>query len=633
MAIPITFQGLAAVQVVARDISDRMHAVERLELLSTGTTEAIWEGNLLTDSFWSNDAFKSLMGKFASFREAQAAWQKRIHSEDRARVVARMQPAVLTEHTNWSDEYRLRKPDGSWGWVLARRRLIHDVDGRALRVIGALVDITPLREAEQRYLQIFDEVQDVIYTLDRDGRITSLNSAFEVRTGYRIADFIGKSIGEILLPESVPKAYEDLTRTLQGTATTPSEYRMQTASGSILEIEASGQPRVVDGVVVGSVGIIRDVTERNLLQRRLENEKRISSLGSLAASISHEFNNVLMSIQPFVEMLLRSCGEAPQAAAASRHIREAIARGKRITSEILQYANPKDPHIEPMQVSEWLRSFLFPLRETFPPTIEISHEIADDVWIRADQYQLGQVIMNLATNARDAMPGGGSLVIELSEQIDGLRKRAALDPQFEYVRITVRDSGCGISDEGISSLWEPLYTTKREGTGLGLPIAKRLIDRQNGAILVDTEIGKGSAFHLLLQRAGRPELGIVKAVEVQPLTALRRVLLVEDDEAVAEGIAAMLAVEGVECMSVDRGEVVFEAIRQFQPDVVVLDINLPGMSGTEVCARLRETYPEQPVILSTGHLVGIDLEPHTRALLKPYSCAELIEACQLAMNG
>lgn len=634
MAIPITFRGAKAVQVVVRDITERLQAAERLELLSAGTSEAIWEGDFLTDDFWSNDAYKEMLGDFPTFSRAQEAWRKSLHPEDRIHVESRINRCTSSGVANWSDEYRLRKRDGTWVWVLARRRVICDSDGRPVRVVGALVDITPLREAEQRYLQIFDQVQDVIYTLDVEGRITGLNPAFEIRTGYRISDWIGRSIADILLPESVPRAFEDLNRTLQGASTAPSEYRMQTASGTLLEIEASGRPRIVDGVVVGSVGIIRDVTERNVLHRRLESEKRISSLGALAASISHEFNNVLMSIQPFVEILLRASSTSPEAGAASRHIGEAIARGKRITNEILLYANPKDPQIEPMNVSSWLESFLGSLRGTFPSTIHLDLRVAANTWIHADQYQVGQIIMNLATNARDAMPGGGSLLIEVDDQPDlkALRSRAALDPDFEYVRITVRDTGCGISDDGLSCLWEPLYTTKRGGTGLGLPIAKRLIDRQNGAIVVESRVGEGTAFHLFFRKAGPAERKLVQVPESVRRKPLRRILLVEDDPAVGEGIAAVLSLEGVECLQIDNGEAVLDAITEFRPDVVVLDVNLPGMSGIEVCSILRDAFPEQPVILSTGHFAATDDAPHTRALLKPYSTDELIEACHLAMN-
>lgn len=631
MAIPVTFNGVRAVQVVARDISDRLKTSERLELLSAGSSEALWEGNLSTDEFWSNAVCQQFIGRFTKLSAARQEWARRIHPDDRHRTEiwgARiMEKAIST----WSNEYRIQKLDGSWAWVLARGRLIEDGSDRT-RIIGSLVDITSLREAEQRYLQIFEEVQDVIYTLDLEGKITALNRSFETKTGYRINDWIGRSIAEILTPESVPIVFEELSRVLQGEETAPAEYRIHTASGAILDIEASGHPRIVDGVVVGSVGIIRDVTERNLLQQRLENEKRISSLGQLAASVAHEFNNVLMSVQPFVEILLRSCAPSQQADTAGRHIKEAVSRGKRITNEILIYANPKDPQLEPMDVSAWLESFVASVRETFPSTISVSYVERSTSWVLCDEYQLGQVIMNLATNASDAMPGGGSLTIELSEDVAVWKMRAGLVANTKYVRISVTDTGCGITPQGLASLWEPLYTTKRGGTGLGLPIAKRLIERQNGVIVVDTEPGKGTAFHLFLQAAEPfPEMPALKD-EATPHATLERVLLAEDDEAVGEGIEAMLELEGIQCRRVLTGEEVFDAMREFNPQVIILDINLPGISGIEVCERIRRSDPRQPVILSTGHVTGIEISPHTRALLKPYSCDELIEACQLAME-
>lgn len=486
-AIPVVFNGIKAVQVVARDVTERVQAEERLQLLAAGTSEAIWEVDFATGAFWANDAYRTMFGDATTVEEAYALGVERLHPEDREKTVARINQRLEAAIDQWSDEYRIQRTSGEYVWVLDRGRVVRNDQGKPQRMIGAILDITPLREAEASYRQIFEQVQDVIYTVDVEGRITSLNPAFEKLTGHRIADWIGRSFGEILTPDSTNRGFEHMAATFAGDYLGVKPYQLFDADGRVHDIEASGQPRIVNGQVVGMIGVVRDVTERNRLQRNLENTKRIASLGSLAASIAHEFNNVLMSIQPFTELLLRTSAASPHAESASKHITEAIARGKRITSEILIYANPKEPHLELIEVEQWMDALRTSLRATLPESIHVE-VIPVAAKILADRYHLDQVVANLAMNARDAMPGGGTLTVEASADRN-------------HLRLSVRDTGCGIPAEKLPLIWEPLFTTKRTGTGLGLAIAKRLIERQNGSISIDSAPGAGTAFHIVLPLA------------------------------------------------------------------------------------------------------------------------------------
>ena len=382
MALPVVFNGTPAVQVVARDITNRIQTEERLALLAAGTNEAIWDANLETGEFWSNVTYRELFGTHTTVNAAGEAWLARIGPEARECMAGRFRDRRDTV-IHWSDEYRVRTDDGSWVWVLDRGRSILDENGKPSRLIGALLD----------------------------------------------------------------------------------------------------------------------VTDKHLLNRRLEDERRIASLGHLAATIAHEFNNVLMSIQPFAEILIRSSPRNEQSANAHRHITEAVARGKRVTSEILHYANPKEPNPQIVDAGEKLAMIVASLQQTLPPSYVLELEVRSSAQLLCDPYDLEHVITNFVTNARDAMDGGGVITIELDADTDSWRERAALPPGIEYARISVADTGCGISAAALPSIFEPLYTTKRSGTGLGLPIAKKLVERQNGAILVDTVEGEGTTIHIFLPLA------------------------------------------------------------------------------------------------------------------------------------
>jgi PAS domain S-box-containing protein len=610
---------------------ESLRSEERLQLLAAGTSEAIWEVDFSTHSFWANDAYRSAFGNANTLEEAFATGVERLHPEDREVTIDRVARRLDGTLDHWSDEYRIQRLDGEFAWVLDRGRLIRSADGRPARLIGAILDITPLREAELRYRQIFEEVQDVIYTLDTDARITSLNPAFEKTTGYRAEDWIGRPMKDILTPESGPRAFEHFSNAVGNVDTGARQYQMYNAAGGLLDIEASGKALVVNSRVVGTIGIVRDVTERNLLQRGLEDARRIASLGQLAASVAHEFNNVLMSVQPFVELLLRTSADSAHSDVARKHITEAIARGKRVTSEILLYANPKEPQLEPLDASSWLGSMVIALRAILPDNVRIE-AIPCDVSILCDRYHLEQVMANLATNARDAMPDGGTFTIELALDTDRWRKRVAFRPGVQYARLTVIDNGSGMSAEVLSHIWEPLFTTKRAGTGLGLPIARRLIERQNGAILIDSAEGRGTMFHIFLP-VGADTKPAQPAHEDAPRSQLRRVVLVEDDESVAVGLAMMFDLEGIGCLRIAEGERALDVIRQFDPQIVVLDIHLPGISGLEVAGRVREMSPQLPIILSTGHMMELELGPRTSVILKPYTFEELLALCHEALRG
>ena len=629
-AIPIEYNGIKAIQVVARDVTESSRTADRLELVAAGTSEAIWEVDFTDHSFWSNDAYQEMFGKPATLEEAFARGVETLHPEDREKTIARIVERLNGTVNSWSDEYRIRKLNSEYAWVLDRGRMIRDETGKPLRMIGAILDMTLLRQAEQAYRQIFEEVHDVIYTFDTEARITSLNPAFERLTGFRVEDWIGRSMGDILTPESRSRAFEHHLQSMQSVSVGTRQYQLHDAAGNVLDIEASAQPRVINGRVIGTIGVVRDVTERNRLQRHLEDAKRIASLGQLAASIAHEFNNVLMSIQPFAELLLRTAKESEHAEVASRHMTEAIARGKRVTSEILMYANPKDPQVEPVDAAAWLGAILISLRATLPSNIRLE-ALPAEAWILCDRYHLEQVVANLATNARDAMPRGGTLTIEISLDADEWRNRVTLQRSSRYARLTVRDTGTGISPSTMARLWEPLFTTKRSGTGLGLPIARRLIEQQNGAIFIETKEGAGTAFHIFLPLAPQPAAPHALPASTRH-TSLERVLIVEDDEAVAAGLEMLFQLEGIRCLRVATGEEVAAAIADFRPQVVILDVHLPGMTGTDVWAEIRAAWPELPVIFSTGHLREMDLDPHTQIILKPYAFDELLEVLGRALG-
>ncbi len=506
-ALPLRYGNRDAVQVIARDITDRVRAEEelrvreaRLHLLASGTHEAIWEWSSERNELWTNDAYRQMFGDSSDARTFIDEWLSRVHPDDRANAWA-VSNAVENGQLTWGQEYRLRQADGTYRVVLDRGHTVKLASGER-RVIGALLDVTPMREAER------------------------------------------------------------------------------TAA------------------------------------RKLEEAKRLSSLGQVAASLAHEFNNVLMGIQPFVEWISREVPPTRSLSDAIGHITRAISRGKRASQEILRFANPKEPQLSAIDARTWLPTLLGQLVPVLPPTIALSHSMEPAVRsIRGDAQHLEQVITNLVYNARDAISGGGTIHIDV-----------ALSDDAEHVRISVRDNGPGIRSELVDRIFEPLFTTKRNGTGLGLAIARRLIERQGGSLTAENRAEGGAAFHLVIPAAEAPTPALQPRVHATP--AVKSILIVEDDLTVGRGLEMLLQSIGFDTVWVHTLEDARAAALQTRPHVAVIDVNLPDGNGVDLIPLLRAKHKDLPVVLSTGH-VELDLtceKNRTISLMKPYEFGDLLAA-------
>jgi PAS domain S-box-containing protein len=478
-----------------------------------------------------------------------------------------------------------------------------------------------LQASEQRYRELVEDVTDILYTVDREGRFVSLNRSFERSTGYRVDEWIGRPFTELFTPPSVPPALHHFEQVLSGDRGIIREYDLLAKSGEIVTLEVSSQPRYVDGQVSGTIGMARDVTEQRTIARKLDAAKRMSSLGQVAASLAHEFNNVLMGIQPFVEVIERHAPPSRPVGDAIGHITRAISRGKRASQEILRFANPKEPQLFSIDVRTWLPTLLGQLVAALPATIALSSSMEPAVrFIRGDAEHLEQVITNLVFNARDAIGGTGTIHVDVSLAHAGAG-------EGEFVRIEVSDNGSGIPAELLEQIFEPLYTTKRNGTGLGLAIARRLMEAQGGTLAAGNLLEGGAAFHLLVPAAEAAS----PSLQVRDAGAARvsmRILLVEDDESVGAGLEELLKAEGHETTWVRAAGDASGAAREMRPHVAIIDVNLPDGNGIDLIPLLRMEHEELPVVLSTGH-VELDLSSEKKrvlSLMKPYELDDLLRA-------
>ena len=486
--------------------------------------------------------------------------------------------------------------------------------------------------SEDRHRDIIETASDIIFTTTVDGRLLSLNTAFERITGLPVRDWLGRFVHEFSDGLNAQRILAEVTKTGKAQH---AEITVAGAHGPVI-LELSIIPRVQDGVVTTIHGFGRDVTaarqaeaEKRSLQAKLEQANRIAGLGKLAATVAHEFNNVLMGISPFVDVMRRG----KNIEASLEHISRAVTRGRRITQDILRYTQPAEPSRGSIELEPWLQMVAVEAQSLVTNACPVTFTgCGEKLHVHADGTQLQQVLTNLILNARDAMPGGGRVTIELRRERPETKFRFGVRNPETFAHLIVRDTGCGMNEEMLRHAFEPLFTTKRTGTGLGLPVALQVVQRHGGELFVESTPGVGTAFHIFLPLAVPAAFtGPVEVPREVHAGNARLVVLVEDDPIVATGMVGLLAMEGMAVRLVKTGAEAISILRRIQPDLVILDVGLPDMDGTHVFSTLGSALRDVPVIFSTGHadrtkIEGLLARPNVGFLLKPYKHSELMKA-------
>ncbi len=530
-------------------------------------------------------------------------------------------------------------------------------DGVRTETYGFARDVTEERKTEGERQQVTRNLQLVLestvegmYTMDVEGRCTMINRAAAQMLGWSPEELVGRNIHDTVHgrhPDGSPYAAEQcpIQHVLWSSATrSVSSDTFWRRDGISVPVDYSAAPIIDNGDVVGVVVAFMDVSERRKLELKLEQANRLSALGRMAATIAHEFNNVLMGIAPFVEVIRR---DPKRTETAVDQIARSVSRGRRITHDILRFTQPAEPSRSVFDAGPWLQTVALEARSILSSACEVDvHSRDPRIAVDADENQIHQIVMNLVLNARDAMPGGGRITMAVRREPPGAQfPFGIVEAPERFAHFIVRDTGCGIGQETLQHIFEPLYTTKRSGTGLGLAVTHQVVQRHGGEIFVESEVGVGTTFHIFLPLAPDdagtatvlPEAGgeLAEASDHRAGAAVR-VLLVEDDPAVSTGVSALLELEGLEVDVASSGHEAIERVSRVLPDVMVLDVGLPDIDGKEVYRKVMRIHPDLPVIFSTGHADRGQLDELSPGgevfyLLKPFDVDLLIETIHSAV--
>lgn len=483
-----------------------------------------------------------------------------------------------------------------------------------------------IRDLSRINQMILRHAAEGIMAVGRDGTLLFANPAAVQMLGWNAGEI--SDLHTALHPNEDNGSSCSLLRDLRGETSYSTETVFTTSFGQRLAVRYTAAAVVENGKSEGLVLTFADITAQKRLERQLEQAHRVSGLGRVAATIAHEFNNVLMGIQPFAEVIQRRTGDEKVLRAAAQ-IAASVTRGKRVTEEILRFTQPAEPSLQTVVLGDWLRQLLPELKSLAGRNVQIEMQLPErNVAIHTDPEQLQQVLTNLVLNARDAMSVGGRLILSVyDEQSSGVG--AALKG---LVLLEVSDNGCGMKEDVLERIFDPLFTTKRTGTGLGLAVAQQIIRRQGGSIRAESTPARGTTFHIVLPAAAAANVHAMPA-KAQRRTMVRRVVLVEDESAIAEGIALLLESEGVAVKVSEQGGGAVAAIEEFHPDAVILDMSLPDMDGAAVMSLIADAWPNLPVLFSSGHGDQSSVEQYFATgrvafLHKPYDLDELLEALE-----
>jgi PAS domain S-box-containing protein len=515
-------------------------------------------------------------------------------------------------------EFKFRRKDGSDLWVISSASPVRDREGRLISTISMLTDITERQKTEAlrqalaeqdraRLGAAVEQASDSVVIFDLDGKIRYVNAAFESVNQLSRERAVGHSYFDLLAGD--PSAAALRTAIGQGLAWHGPISRA-IPDGRTIELEVMYSPaRDPAGTIIGGLVTARDVTRVNALQEQVRQAQKMEALGTLAGGITHDFNNILGTIVINTELALLDLDPSDPARRPLPVVLQAANRGKELVKQIITFSRQRAWERKPVDIAPVVREGLGLLRSTLPKDILLRETIGDACGVvLADPSHIHQILVNLCQNAALAMRDGGErqLDVELGPvEVDAAM--AIRNPDLKpgpYVRLTVADTGCGMTPETMERIFEPFFTTRERGSGsgLGLSVVHGIVKSYGGAIAVRSRSGQGSVFNIYLPRLGEDVQAARTGPAPQPARGQARILVVEDEEAQRTSLARGLERLGYGVAAEPDGRSALAAFRKDPDafDLVITDQIMPRMSGLELAAELTKVRPGVPVILCTG---------------------------------
>jgi PAS domain S-box-containing protein len=605
-----------------------------------------------------NDAYMDYLG--TTDREAARTydWRSGIHPDDVERIVAQSIAGEASLET-FTLEGRFLRADGTYRWLRSTSSPRFGPDGEHIGFIGVATDITLAKEAElelrrsveertrelalseARFRAVFDTVLEVLVLMEPDGTIVEVNRKQAPWRARTAREAVGMKIWEAatltLYPEHVELMKEAVRRAASGKLF-EQEVRLEREGAPTAHLDVSVQPVCgPDGKVIYLLFEARDITDLKAAQEQLRQSQKMEALGQLTGGIAHDFNNLLTVVVGGLDIISKRVEDAKLKRYAENAL-GAAERGARLTAQLLAFSRVQRLEVRPTLVAPLIQNMRPLLRNVLGPGITKEFDLDEAMMpVMADPTQLEVAILNLAINARDAMPDGGVLtfstrpvrIVDAPDLEDG-----------DYIELTISDTGTGMPPEVAERAFEPFFTTKEvgKGTGLGLSMVYGMARQSGGDARIESRPGEGTAVKLLFRKA---EAALAAEAASAPDLAqaeaqrdIASVLVIDDDPDVRHFIVTALEEQGYRVRQASDGKEGLAKLSREKPDLIIVDFIMPGMSGAEIAKRIRAKLPDQPILFVSGYSETEAVKriaPDAPLLTKPFRADALHRAVRGAL--
>ena len=626
--------------LVAARTSALAESESRLALTLDATNDGVWDFDLVTGSVYLSPVWARLLGYAPGelVSSLETFWAV-VHPDDVPRVQSVLDRHIRGELPTKELEVRLRMKTGEYRWFLDQGKIVErDADGRPRRMLGTISDITvkkqaleDLHESELRFRVLFDKSPMMVTLVDAQGRNIEVNEVAVREMGYARDEVIGRTTIELGVWVDVAERDRFIERLRATGVVSGLEVEFRRKNGqhfwgllSAARVTVHGRPFTLSTVL--------DITERRELEARVRQAQKMEVVGHLAGGVAHDFNNVLTVITSTAELALPATRDGEPAHEALQTIRDASTRAARLTGQLLAFSRQQILQPALVDLNDVVAGLVPMVRRVVGETIVLDARTAGGpVTVLVDRGSLEQAVLNIAINARDAMPDGGTLTIAVrTARLEGDGGAPALAPGH-YAALSVADTGTGMSEAVRQRIFEPFFTTKAvgKGTGLGLAMVHGVVQQSGGDVTVQSTPGAGSTFTVYLPlAAGVP----ARPAEVsRTVTAGHEtVLVVDDDPDIRQVVRRALSYAGYDVLLADSGEAALQTLdsRDGRVDLVLTDVMMPGIGGRELAARVRARHPGARILFSSGYAEnaiahhGV-LADGVQFIAKPYSLQAL----------
>jgi PAS domain S-box-containing protein len=647
----------AGVMAIVAETTERVRAEaalrqseEQLRLATEAAEVRLWDLDKVTDALFWPPRVKAMFGISPDVPVSMSDFRAGLHPEDseatRAACAAACDPA---RRTLYDVEYRtVGKEDGLIRWVAAKGRGIFDETGKCVRMIGTAIDITARKRTEQRLRELNDTLErqveertaerdrvwhhsrDLLSITGPDGIVQAANPAWTEILGYRPDEVVGRNYLDFVFPEDVDLAANSWQTALSEHGLTDFQIRLRHKDGSARWISWRTS---MEGDLHYGYG--RDITAAKAQEQALAEAERallqaqkMEAVGQLTGGIAHDFNNLLQSVTGCLDLIRRRAGEPERVHRWAEAGLKVAHRGAKLTAQLLSFSRSQKLEHQQVNLSALLSGMRELLARTLGPTVRIQIDLdAHSAGVLGDQTQLEMAVLNLAINARDAMPNGGELTIATQE------RTIAHDPELptgRYIELAVSDTGTGMSPEVAAKAFDPFFTTKGagKGTGLGLSQVYGMAKQAGGVARIQSTPQQGTTVRLLLPRLDQIRSAAVEREDDPAIVPVQATVLVVDDDAdVRQFLVESLQTFGYHVLEAEDGYAGLSVLAKSSPHLAIIDYAMPSLTGVEMVRELRLKRPDLPILFTSGYAETAEIEEAldkiTSVLRKPFEISKL----------